>query len=169
MQDKYPRSSKEKGKWKNKIMSGHQRKWGLLWWGPPAGTNGPGRLDGRGSPQIANFMAYPATESFHFSIGSVNPPKCYLNASKSPGRPTLNAGRQLAEPLCTNATSTLIRWKQQCVLKPIEELTTIGELRSPELTTIGELRWPGEMNMHDRRMEYDLSALRLSNKKNEHS
>ena len=54
---------------------------------------------------------------------------------------------QLAEPLCTNVTSTLIRWKQQGELRPIEELTTIGELRSPELTTIGELRWPGEMNM----------------------
>ena len=51
-------------------MSGHERKGGLLWWGPPAGTNGPGRLDGRGLPQNATFMTHLSPASCQFTLGS---------------------------------------------------------------------------------------------------
>ena len=40
------------------------------WWGPPAGTNGPGRLDERGYAQNASFMTHPGPASYQFTIGS---------------------------------------------------------------------------------------------------
>ena len=47
------------------------------------------------------------------------------------------------------------------MLKPIEELTTIGELRSPELTTYDRRVEKARGDEYDRRMEYrgDLSVL----------
>ena len=89
---------------------GHEGKGGLLWWGPPAGTNGPDRLDGtcRGSPQNANFMTYPATESCHFSIGSANPPKCtkqtrqaHVECKSSTGGTTLHKRPSHVDPIET--------------------------------------------------------------------
>ena len=51
-------------------MSGHEGKGGLLWWGPPAGTNGPGRLDDRRYPQNATFMTHLSPASCQFTLGS---------------------------------------------------------------------------------------------------
>ena len=81
-----------------------------------------------------------------------------LISSKSPGRPTLYGIRQLAELFFTNVPSTLIRWKQQDALKPIEELTTIGELRSPELTTYDRRVEKARGDEYDRRLEYDFGV-----------
>ncbi len=51
-------------------MSEREGNGGPFWWGPPAGTNGPGRLDERGYAQNASFMTYLGPASCQFSIGS---------------------------------------------------------------------------------------------------
>jgi hypothetical protein len=135
-------------------MSGHERKGGTLWWGPPAGTNGPGRLDGRGSPQIANFMTYPATESFRFSIGSTNTPKCI----KKP--------RQ-AHFQCKTSTGGTDLHKRHFDVDPMETARRAEANRRADYDRRAEIARAdydrrvetARRDEYDRRREYDLSAL----------
>ena len=52
------------------FMSGREEKGGPSWWGPPAGTNGPGRLDKRRYAQNASCMTHLGPASCPFTIGS---------------------------------------------------------------------------------------------------
>ena len=56
-------------------MSEREGNGGPLWWGPPAGTNGPGRLDERRYDQNASFMTNLSPASCPFTIGSAVPCK----------------------------------------------------------------------------------------------
>ena len=51
-------------------MRRHEEKGGPSWWGPLAGTNGPGRLDERRYDQNASFMTNFSPASCPFTIGS---------------------------------------------------------------------------------------------------
>ena len=51
-------------------MSGREEDGGPGWQGPPAGTNGPGRLDERRYAQNASFMPHFGSASCPFTIGS---------------------------------------------------------------------------------------------------
>ena len=134
-------------------MSGHERKGEPLWWAPPAGTNGPGRLDGRGSPQIANFMTYPATGSFRFSIGRANTPKCM----KKP--------RQ-AHFQCKTSTGGTDLHKRHFDVDPMETARRAEADRRADYdrrVEIARADYDRRVEMarrdeYDRRMEYDLSA-----------
>ena len=51
-------------------MSEREEDGGPVWWGPPAGTNGPGRSDERRYAQNASFMTHLGSASCSFTIGS---------------------------------------------------------------------------------------------------
>ena len=56
-------------------MRRHEESGVPAWWGPPAGTNGPGRLDERRYDQNASFMTNLSPASCPFTIGSAVPCK----------------------------------------------------------------------------------------------
>ena len=56
-------------------MRRREESGGPAWWGPPAGTNGPGRLDERRYDQNASFMTNLSPASCPFTIGSAVPCK----------------------------------------------------------------------------------------------
>jgi len=57
-------------------MSEREEDGGPVWWGPPAGTNGPGRSDERRYAQNASFMTHLGSASCSFTIGSAGLRKC---------------------------------------------------------------------------------------------
>ena len=132
----------------------HEEKGGPSWYGPPAGTNGPGRLDERRYDKNASFMTYPATESFNFSIGSANSPKCikkprqaHFECKTPTGGTDLHQRHFYVDPMETARRAEADR---RADYDRRVEIARADYDRRVEMTRRDE---------YARRMEYDLSAL----------
>ncbi len=127
---------------KSRLFSGfyfRERKREPLWWGPPAQTNGPGRLDDRGSPQNASISTFSTTAYLELTIGST------IRAKK------IEPPRQVHVERLTSTGGILLH-KRPADVDPLETVRGAEYERRAAYDRRVEIARREE---YDRRIEYD--------------
>ena len=136
-------------------MRRHEESGGPSWWGPPAGTNGPGRLDERRYDQNASFMTNFSPASCPFTIGSA-----FLRKNTKKTQSANLGGIQIT-------CGTLLHKRPLIDADPLETERRAEYDRRADYARrveIARADYDRRVEMarrdeYDRRMEYDLSVL----------